>query len=68
MQWIFHRENEKDSGILDTYEILVRVYVYLKAILFAFPQYADGVVYEVVVVDATSPKCRSQRQDTNRQA
>jgi hypothetical protein len=42
------------GGWIGTHDVLVRIHVYFEAILFAFPQYLDSVVHEVIVVDPTT--------------
>jgi hypothetical protein len=39
------------ARIVCTYNILMRIHVNPEAILFAFPQYANSVVHEVIVID-----------------
>jgi len=38
-------------GIGYTYNVLMRIHVYSEAILFAFPQYANSVIHEAIVID-----------------
>jgi hypothetical protein len=38
---------------MNTHDVLMRIHIYFKAILFAFPQYADSIVHEIIVIDPT---------------
>jgi hypothetical protein len=50
---IFAVRSRDIAGVVYTYNVLMRIHIYLEAILFAFPQYANSVVHKVMVIDPT---------------
>jgi len=51
------------AGVVYTHNVLMGIHVYFEAILFAFPQYLDSVVHEVIVVDPRSFMLKSFPSD-----